>query len=542
MTPGPAARELLPEVVVDVLDEFRRVFLLDLHLWRPSATEGLSHLYPLGEKGGEPRPDSFCITVPTRDGPEMTLEVRGGANEPVRSASTVIRIALEHLYDCSEEIRFFRYEVSERYEEINLLYSISETLGSLPTACRADGLPWRSGRNRFQLGDASRLILTEVCDVMAAHRGSLWVLDSGGKYLHLVASVGEEGRETPITADDPTAVTAKVFREGSSLILTGNRDEGDRPRPDDLPPGTEPVLSVPIRYTPPDSDPRTVGVLNLIGRKHGGRFTVSDQKLLAAIASQVGAALENNRLVRESLERERVTRELELAHDLQMKLLPTADGFDPERVAARVEPAESVGGDFYHFFRIPGDRYGVMIGDVSSHGFPAALIMALSMSAATIYASQAESPAHVLQEMGNSLTDELESTEMYLTLFYGVVDPLRGQLLYANAGHPHAFAIRGDGCAERLEAMDPPMGIAGNVAYHQRTVDWNRELDLLLLFTDGLSDDLVEGSRTAGERQVVEQVVGLRDRPVSEVVDSLFKLDRGGGVTTDDRTAVVLRV
>ena len=207
-----------------------------------------------------------------------------------------------------------------------------------------------------------------------------------------------------------------------------------------------------------------------------------------------------------------------------------------------MEPAESVGGDFYQFFRIPGDRYGVMIGDVSSHGFPAALIMALSMSAATIYASQAESPAHVLQEMGDSLTDELESTEMYLTLFYGVVDPRRGELLYANAGHPHAFAIRGDGSAERLEAMDPPMGTAGNVDYHQRAVNWNTELDLLLLFTDGLSDDLVEGSRTAGERQVVEQVVGLRDRPVSEVVDSLFKLDRGGGVTTDDRTAVVLRV
>ena len=525
MTPGQAAREILPEVVVDVLDEFRRAFSLDLHLWRPNEGGELSHLYPLGEDGGEPRPDSFHITVPTRDGPEMTLEVREGASEPVRSVSTVIRIALEHLYDCSEEVRFFTYEVSERYEEINLLYSISETLGSL--------LP---------LGDASRLILTEVCNVMAARRGSLWVLDSDGEYLHLVASVGEEGRATPITTDDPTAVTARVFREGRSLILTGDRDEGGGPRPDDLPAGTEPVLSVPIRYTPPDGDPRTVGVLNLIGRKHGGRFTASDQKLLAAIASQVGAALENNRLVRESLERERVTREMELAHDLQMKLLPTAEGFDPERVAARVEPAELVGGDFYQFFRIPGDRYGVMIGDVSSHGFPAALIMALSMSAATIYASEVQSPARVLQEMGDSLMDELESTEMYLTLFYGVVDPRRGELLYANAGHPHAFAIRGDGFAERLAAMDPPMGIAGNVDYHQRAVAWNAELDLLLLFTDGLSDDLVEGSRTAGERRVVEQAVGLRDRPVSEVVDSLFKLNRGGGVTTDDRTAVVLRV
>ena len=199
MTPGQAAREILPEVVVDVLDEFRRAFSLDLHLWRPNEGGELSHLYPLGEDGGEPRPDSFHITVPTRDGPEMTLEVREGASEPVRSVSTVIRIALEHLYDCSEEVRFFTYKVSERYEEINLLYSISETLGSL--------LP---------LGDASRLILTEVCNVMAARRGSLWVLDSDGEYLHLVASVGEEGRETPITTDDPTAVTARVFREGRS--------------------------------------------------------------------------------------------------------------------------------------------------------------------------------------------------------------------------------------------------------------------------------------------------------------------------------------
>ena len=78
--------------------------------------------------------------------------------------------------------------------------------------------------------------------------------------------------------------------------------------------------------------------------------------------------------------------------------------------------------------------------------------------------------ARVLQEMADSLMDELESTEMYLTLFYGVVDPRRSELLYANAGHPHAFAIRGDGSAERLAALDPPMGIAGNVDYHQRAV------------------------------------------------------------------------
>jgi sigma-B regulation protein RsbU (phosphoserine phosphatase) len=288
-----------------------------------------------------------------------------------------------------------------------------------------------------------------------------------------------------------------------------------------------------------------VGVINLIGRKKGGLFTASDQKLLSAVASQIGAALENNRLIRESLEQERVTQEMQLAHDLQIKLLPTAEGFDPERIAARVTPADSVGGDFYHFFRIPGDRIGVMIGDVSGHGFPAALIMALSMSAATIYATEVQTPARVLQGMGEALMDELETTEMYLTLFYGVVDPERGELVYANAGHPHAFAIRSDGKYERLQAMDPPMGIAGAMEYQQRAVPWEAGKDLLLLFTDGLSDDVVAETRSAGEELLLRTAVEHRDRPVSEIVEALFDMERrewqGGVRVGDDRTAVGLR-
>ena len=522
MTSEPAARETLPESVVKVLDEFRTGLGLDLHLWLGIDEASSTHLYP-GRDGEKPYAGTLRLPVPTREGPGMTLEVRGTVDEVACAAARALRTTLEHLLEYAEEVRFFTYEVSERYEEINLLYSISETLGSL-----------------LSLDAAARLILTEVCDVMAARRGSLWVLTGPDPRLHLVASVGEEGLEGPIEVDDPVAVTAQVFREGRPLILTG--EEAPRNRTSrDVRAGADSVLSVPIRYTPPDGSPRTVGVMNLIGRRHGGRFTASDQKLLAAIASQVGAALENNRLVRESLERERLARELELAHDLQMKLLPSADSLDPNRVAARVEPTESVGGDFYQFFRIAGDRYGVMIGDVSSHGFPAALIMALSMSAASIYASQVQSPALVFQGMGEALMDELESTEMYLTLFYGVVDPARGQLLYVNAGHPHAFVIRGGGEVERLPALHPPMGIAGKVPYQEAAIPWTAGEDLLLLFTDGLSDGIVEGSRGAGERKVLEEAVRLRGRTVSEIVSSLFKLQRSGE-SVDDRTAVALKV
>ena len=170
--------------------------------------------------------------------------------------------------------------------------------------------------------------------------------------------------------------------------------------------------------------------------------------------------------------------------------------------------------------------------------------MALSMSAATIYASELRSPARVLEGMSQAVMDELETTEMYLTLFYGVVDPERKELVYANAGHPHAFAIRGDGNVQRLEAMDPPMGIGGTVEYGQRAVPWEPDRDLLLLFTDGLSDGLVEGSRKAGEERVVKEAARLRESPVRDVVRALFDLQAGGSgfEGRDDRTAVVLRV
>jgi phosphoserine phosphatase RsbU/P len=534
MTLERTAGDLLPEAVAQVLEEFRRGFRLDLHLWAIREKDPPLHLFPVegyflgGAREGEPHSGSELLSVPLRNGTSLILEVRGSCDREGRNAANVLRSTLEHLYQYSEEIRFFTHEVSERYEEINLLYSISETLGSL-----------------LRLPDAARQVLSEVCDVVGARRGSLWVGEPTGERLELVASVGEHGMEGPLFLSDPLSFTARVFREGRPLILTS---EGRTPLPSGgraaiLSPREESILSVPIRYTPPDGATRMVGVINLIGRRRGGRFTASDQKLLSAIASQVGAALENHRLIRESVERERVGREMELAHDLQMKLLPEPHHFDPERVGARVQPAEQVGGDFYQLFRLPAGRFGVMIGDVSSHGFPAALIMALSMSAGSIYVSEVESPGQVLTEMGQALKDELESTEMYLTLFYGVLDPASEELVYANAGHPHAFLIREDGSHQRLSAMDLPMGIGSGEAYGVGRVPWSPGKDLLLLFTDGLSDNLRSDSRRDGEEQVVAAAAGLRDRPAREIVDALFALEPGSGIQEgDDRTAVVVRI
>jgi sigma-B regulation protein RsbU (phosphoserine phosphatase) len=181
-----------------------------------------------------------------------------------------------------------------------------------------------------------------------------------------------------------------------------------------------------------------------------------------------------------------------------------------------------------------------MLGDVSLHGFPSALIMTLTMSAAGIYAREAESPAGVLRKLDDALSEELASTEMFLTVFYGVIDPAAGVLVYSNAGHPHAFSIHPDGSHERLGATDPPVGFAGPDAYHEESVPWNSGDDLLLLFTDGLPDALGE---SGGEERVVEAAVRTRFRTPTEIIDAVFDLspEEDGPPMGDDRTALVLR-
>jgi sigma-B regulation protein RsbU (phosphoserine phosphatase) len=526
MSPDRGRRSALPEAARQTLDDFCSSLGLQIDLWTVEREQRATHLFSDDEASGVAVAGDapYVARFQPRHSPLLEVEVRARNAAEAGRVGPLVASTLERIYDQAQEIRFFTFELSERFEEINLLYSISETLGST-----------------LGLDEGARLMLREVCDVMAAGRGSIWIYSPERDRLEIAAWVGEPGLDTPLRVDDPKAVTARVFRESRPLLagleplrdpLAGQRNE------------TETFLSVPIRYTPPEGKTRTIGVLNLLGRRHGGHYTASDQKLLSAIASQVGAAIENNRLIQQSLARERMAREMELAHNLQLKLLPAVDRLQGARVAARVEPAEMVGGDFYQVFQLPGGRFGLMIGDVSSHGFPAALIMALSMSAASIYATEFASPGEVLSHLDEALRDELETTEMYLSLFYGVADPEQGTLTWSNAGHPHAFIVGRDGSARRLEATDPPVGIAGPGEYGELCAPWSPgpDGDLVALFTDGLSDALAEDGTRQGEQRLLDLITEHRAEGPEAIVDALFRRTRASRSTvpSDDRTALIL--
>jgi phosphoserine phosphatase RsbU/P len=515
----------LPAPVVALLDAFRRSHPgAQPRLWLEHDGATLC-LYPADAAGAVPAAD-VTHPVELRDGPTLSLELCGELNGAGPDHAFLAH-AVSQLLQHEREARSAARELTERYEEINLLYFISEILASV-----------------LSVPDAATRILAEVADVLGARRASLWVYDADDNRLHIAAAVGEEGTQQSIPVDDRASATAWVFRERQPLNLERGALLPMLPRLEPRPTEREAFLSVPINYTPPDGATRTVGVITLVGRRTNLRFSAGDARLLSAIASQIGAALETQRLVRDSLRQERLMRELELAHDLQLKLLPDPGAFEaPPEVAARCLPADSVGGDFYHLFRLPGDRFGIMIGDVSSHGFSAALIMALTMSAVAIYAQEAGPPAEVMRHVHRALINELESTEMYLTLFYGVLDPNAGHLVYANAGHPHAFHVDGRGRRRRLGATAPPMGIAALDAYGEDIVTWGGGGNLVCLFTDGLTDSYPDHGAGAGEASLIRDVASMRDLPLDQVLDHIFgaSADTVSDLPADDRTALLVR-
>lgn len=520
-----ATRAMLPSSAIPLLDSFQRAHPdAGVSLWLEDGAER-RRVFPNGDAPGGTTSEGLRRRVAGARDTWFELEL--GGTPPADHHVDFLTDALGLLLRYEQEARTTARELSERYEEINLLYSISEVLGSV-----------------LSLSEAAQRILTEVVGVLGARRASLWFFDPDEQQLRLAAAVGADGLVGPIPIDDPDSVTAQVFRQREVVNVERGRAFPSGLTNEHRPTGQEAFLSVPINFSPRGGGSRTVGVITLVGRINSPRFNAGDARLLMAIASQIGAALETHRLMAENVRQERLLKELELAHNLQLKLLPEAARFEgPATVAARCAPADSVGGDFYYLFRFSGDKLGVMIGDVSSHGFSAALIMAMAISAAAIYAQETEPPAAVLRQVHHALIEELESTEMHLSLFYAVLDPEAGRLVYSNAGHPHAFRIDPEGEAHRLEALDPPLGTVPGSDYDERVIPWRRGEDLLFLFTDGLSDAFGNGGAN-GEERLLEETVRLRDREPAEIIERLFRLAERASpmVPPDDRTSVLLRV
>ena len=430
---------------------------------------------------------------------------------------------MDELERARNEVRLTANALAESWEEINLLYTIGEILG-----------------RTVKLEDAAGTILTEISDTVTADLGAIYVHEAASGLLVPIAARGILTKDMdPVPIDDTGTIAAQVFRDATPRIF----DPSPTPSPLEIPIRRGPTLGVPISTATPRGSV-VLGVVTLSAPRFDRAFTAGDLKLVAAIASQIGTAIQVTRLVKASVAQERMEHEMQLAHDLQMRLLPSPTVLAPEwKCAARVEPARSVGGDFYHLFKLTDGRIGVLIGDVSSHGYQAALIMALTMSAMAIHAQKGDDPATTVAALLATIADELNETEMFLALCYCVLDPGKGEICWVNAGQPHAFTMTADGTLSRLEATDPPLGMASDKPHHA-TRAWNAKTVSLVLFTDGVCDARDASAKTLGEAKVLEVVKARRKDSPERIVDGVFALLEGhmGAVAPpDDQALLVVR-
>jgi sigma-B regulation protein RsbU (phosphoserine phosphatase) len=267
-------------------------------------------------------------------------------------------------------------------------------------------------------------------------------------------------------------------------------------------------------------------------------------------AAQTTLAQEVARLTtaigREMAQRERLNRELEIAREVQEHLfpqrLPPSPGLD---YCGQCRPAREVGGDYYDFLDLPEGKLGIAIGDVSGKGVGAALMMASLEASLRALAPVLRAPADLMERV-NNLVRQASSANRYATLFYAEYQPATRCLTYVNAGHNPPVVLRDCGRACQVLRLETGGSVIGLLPQRYQQGAFSHEAgDLIVLFTDGVSESMNARDEEWGEERLIELAKTCHGLPVLEAMRRILAAAQafaGGSPQHDDMTLVVLRV
>lgn len=223
----------------------------------------------------------------------------------------------------------------------------------------------------------------------------------------------------------------------------------------------------------------------------------------------------------ETAERQQEAEELKQALDIQRGLLPKEiPQLPPFEITGAWEPARIVGGDYYDVIRIAKNKLAICIADVAGKGVSAALLMANVQAAVRAFASEYMLPSQVCAQI-NSVLFTNTAPEKFVTLFYGVLDARARTLQYANAGHLRPLLIRSSGEKAHLENGGALLGVFASWSYEDAVIELEPG-DLLLLFTDGITEAMAPDGEEFGEERMLAAVQSAEKRPVSELREQLL--------------------
>jgi phosphoserine phosphatase RsbU/P len=298
---------------------------------------------------------------------------------------------------------------------------------------------------------------------------------------------------------------------------------------------------------------RLMGMMALGPKRSEAAYTPADLHLLQTVATQTGLAIEvaelAHSLATEAAQRERVNREIEIAREVQERLFPQEMPLLPSAtLAGACRPALGVGGDYYDVFDLGEGRTGLAIGDVSGKGISAALLMASLR--ASLRGVTLDSPRDFakLMDKVNRLVFEASASNRYATFFFAAFDAKTRRLECVNAGHnPPILLRRGlNGRMEtlRLEADGPVVGLLAIAPYTEQSMTLMPG-DLLLLYTDGISEAMTHDDEEWGEERLIAAAEKVKDKAACEILREIFDAAdafTAGAPQHDDMTLLVLKL
>jgi serine phosphatase RsbU (regulator of sigma subunit) len=300
-----------------------------------------------------------------------------------------------------------------------------------------------------------------------------------------------------------------------------------------------------VSVSPIKTRGETQGIL-VAAKGSGQVFTQDDLNAIETFSDYASVAIENSRLLEQSIEKERLEKELDVAREIQRKILPSKVPEYPDlQIASVFIPAFEVGGDYYDFFKISEKKLGFVIADVSGKGISAAFIMAEVKGIFESLSKTIERPKEILIKANDILKEALDS-KTFVSAAYGYFDITEKKLVFARAGHCPLFLLR-DGDSKQIKPLGLGLGLSDKDYFEQTLEEYSidlKENDTILLYTDGVTEAKNELLEDFGDKQflqVLQSNVNLSAEELSNKIIKEITVFSSGHEQYDDITLVIFK-
>jgi phosphoserine phosphatase RsbU/P len=374
------------------------------------------------------------------------------------------------------------------------------------------------------------LIVDLSIEAVMAGRGVLMTIEGDGLVVRAARGVGFKISNT---------VRDRVLNKKESLLVRdAQMDKMLAQQMSIVEQKVHSLIAVPLQ-----TNDRVIGLIYVDTPHLIREFTREDLNLLTVMANVAAIRIEHARL-NEIEEAERaMAKDMQQAAVIQRQLLPGAPppipGLD---IAGRTTSCKTVGGDYYDFIKFPDGRVCVLVGDVAGKGMPAALLMSSLQARVHVVFEDADNIAQKMVRLNKAVSSNCPDNR-FITFFLSVVNPETGEIVYSNAGHNPPLVVRATGGYETLSGGGMILGILPMAKYEQFTAKLEHG-DILVLFSDGVTEAADPQDREFGEDRLAELVAKLRNRPAREIIDQVHEAVIAyteGAPAADDITLVVVR-